>query len=53
MTQQGDAWYSEHDNKTYQVRERRYIMRIKAADASGECFLHLFNEQVLPPTRQS
>lgn len=44
--QQGDQWYSEHDGKTYPTRERRYIMRVKAADASGECFLHLFNDQV-------
>lgn len=46
MVQQGDAWYCEHDGKTYESRERRYIMRVKAADASGECFLHLFNDQV-------
>lgn len=46
VVQQGDAWYCEHDGKTYETRERRYIMRLKAADNSGECFLHLFNDQV-------
>ena len=45
VVQQGEGWYCEHDGKTYETRERRYIMRVKAADASGECFLHLFNDQ--------
>lgn len=51
VVHQGDAWYCEHDGKTYESRERRYIMRVKAADASGECFLHLFNDQVRAPFR--
>lgn len=44
---QGDAWYCEHDGKTYDTRERRYIMRVKAADMTGECYLHLFNDQAV------
>lgn len=46
MTPQGDGYYCEFDSKTYAKMERRYVLLLKASDATGEACLNLFNEQV-------
>jgi len=44
---QGDGYWCEHDSKSYENMERRYVLRVQAADFTGESFLALFNDQVL------
>ena len=45
VTDVAGGYHCEHDGKTYSKMERRYVMLVKAADASGEAFLNLFNDQ--------
>ena len=42
---QGDGYWCEQDSKSYDAMERRYVLRLKAADFTGETFLALFNDQ--------
>ena len=42
---QGDGYWCEHDSKSYESMERRYVLRVQAADFTGESFLALFNDQ--------
>ena len=46
MTEVAGGYHCEQDSKTYSRMERRYVLLVKAADASGEAFLTLFNVQV-------
>lgn len=46
VTPQGDGYYCEFDGKTYNKMERRYVLLLKASDATGEAYLNLFNDQV-------
>ncbi len=46
MVAKGDGYWCEHDNKSYESMERRYVLRVQAADFTGESFLALFNDQV-------
>ena len=46
MVAQGDGYWCEHDSKSYASMERRYVLRVQAADFTGESFLALFNDQV-------
>lgn len=43
---QNGGYYCEFDGKTYERMERRYVLLVKAADATGETYLNMFNEQV-------
>ena len=47
VTPQGDGYFCEFDGKTYERMERRYVLLVKASDATGEAYLNMFNEQVL------
>lgn len=47
VTPQGDAYFCEFDGKTYERMERRYVLLVKASDATGEAYLNMFNEQVM------
>jgi replication factor A1 len=42
---QGDGYWCEQDSKSYETMERRYVLRLKAADCTGEAFLAVFNDQ--------
>ena len=44
---QGDGYWCEHDSKSYESMERRYVLRVQAADFTGEHYLALFNDQVM------
>jgi Replication factor-A C terminal domain len=46
VTPQGDGYFCEFDGKTYERMERRYVLLVKASDATGEAYLNMFNEQV-------
>lgn len=46
VTEVAGGYHCEQDSKTYSRMERRYVLLVKAADASGEAFLTLFNVQV-------
>ena len=46
VTPQGDAYFCEFDGKTYERMERRYVLLVKASDATGEAYLNMFNEEV-------
>ena len=46
VIQQGDGYWCEQDSKSYDTMERRYVLRLKAADFTGETFLAVFNDQV-------
>ena len=43
---QGDGYWCEHDSRSYESMERRYVLRVQAADFTGEHYLALFNDQV-------
>jgi hypothetical protein len=49
VTPQGDGYFCEFDGKTYDRMERRYVLLVKASDATGEAYLNMFNEQVIRP----
>ena len=49
MVAQGDGYWCEHDSKSYESMERRYVLRVQAADFTGESFVALFNDQVREP----
>ena len=49
MVQQEDSWYCEGNGQSYQHRVRRYIVRAKLMDFTGEVErVIIYNEQVGP-----
>ena len=46
VERQGDVWVSPHDGSVSHVMVRRYVMQAQCSDASGECYLQFFNDQV-------
>lgn len=46
VVQQGEGWFCEYDQQTYPSMVRRYVMIANCVDASGDCLLSVFNEQV-------
>lgn len=46
MVKQGKGWFCEYDQQIYMSMVRRYVMLAKCVDASGDCLLSVFNEQV-------
>ena len=51
MVQQDDRWYCEGNGQSYEHRVRRYIVRAKLMDFTGEVErVIIYNEQVRPLT---
>ena len=46
-------WVSPHDGSVSHVMVRRYVMQAQCSDASGECYLQFFNDQVAQPHASS
>ncbi len=46
VVKQGEGWFCEYDQQTYMAMVRRYVMLANCVDASGDCLLSVFNEQV-------
>ena len=46
VERQGDVWVQPADGAVTHVMTRRYVMQAQCSDATGECYLQFFNDQV-------
>ena len=47
VVEENGKWYCEATQKTYDTCRRRYILRLKVADASGGGWVNVFHEQAV------
>ena len=47
VVEENGRWYCEATGKTYDTCRRRYILRLKVADASGGAWVNVFHEQAV------